>query len=289
MDKQPSANAPPGIMSIPSNSNYIFLPFVYFLPADLIAKCPTLRKLPRKIREVIYDDGWQTVVESDQFLSEIMDAGAALAFPHFGFGGWKEHYTGYCPVWKLSYAIPLWCRLLDTEIGWNLQALMNIPSTQSIPFFTPEYIAEITSRVVKRGIGEEGWQPILDIVREMPCDEDFEKQNTNVRKDFLRKWYHTRSKKVKTVSLEKCLEDDEGGIYYIPDKRQNIEATVIAKDFSERFFAALPERDREILQLRHDGFTYAEIADRLGYANHSGVIKRMKVIEKQFKQFQKEQ
>lgn len=26
--------------------------------------------------------------------------------PHFGFGGWKEHYTGYCPVWQLSYVLP---------------------------------------------------------------------------------------------------------------------------------------------------------------------------------------
>ena len=35
----------------------------------------------------------------------------------------------------------------------------------------------------------------------MPCDEDFEKWDTNVRKDFLRKWYHTRSKRVQTCLL----------------------------------------------------------------------------------------
>ena len=42
---------------------------------------------------------------------------------------------------------------------------------------------------------------MLEAVREMPCDEDFDPWDTNARKDFLRKWYHTRSKKVQTVSL----------------------------------------------------------------------------------------
>lgn len=40
-------------------------------------------------------------------MNEVMDAVASLAFPHFDFGGWKEHYTGWCPVWRLPYALPL--------------------------------------------------------------------------------------------------------------------------------------------------------------------------------------
>ena len=47
-------------------------------------------------------------MQSDAFLNEVMDAVASLTFPHFGFGGWKEHYTGWCPVWRLSYSLPLW-------------------------------------------------------------------------------------------------------------------------------------------------------------------------------------
>jgi hypothetical protein len=52
----------------------------------------------------------------------------------------------------------------------------------------------------KTYIVEQGWQPLLDIVREMACYEDFEEWNTRVRIDFLGKWYHTRVKKVKTFS-----------------------------------------------------------------------------------------
>lgn len=280
---------PHKFISIASDSNFMYLPLVYFLPEDLISKCPILSTMPRKARDIIYSGPWQEIVNGDAFLKEIMDAAAALAFPHFGFGGWKEHYAGDCPVWRLSYALPVWAKLLEAEIGWGLQALMLIPSSTEIPYFTSGYINYVMERVVKRGIKEQGWQPVLDVVREFPCDEDFEKWNTNVRKDFQRKWYHTRSKKVKTVSLEQLLEDDDGGIYYVPDRSQNIEVTVIAKDFSERFLASLPDKEREILQLRHDGFTHAEIADRLGYANHSGVIKRMQAIEKKFKAYQQEQ
>jgi len=222
----------------------------------------------------------------DAFLKEIMDATASLAFPHFGFGGWKEHYTGYSPVWRLSYSLPIWAKLIEEETGWGLQALFNMKPGTQIPFADADHIRELFGKVVKQAIEEQGWQPILDVVREMPCDEDFESWDTNVRKDFLRKWYHTRSKKVQAVSLEEMMEgDDDGSIFYIPDATQNVEAYVIAKDFAERFLATLSEKDRQIVQLRQDGYSYVEVADKLRYKNHSGVIKRIGVIEKKFEEY----
>jgi len=230
------------------------------------------------------------MIKSDQFLNEIMDAVSALAFPHFGFRGWKEHYTGYCPVWKLSYSLPLWARLFEEETGWGLQQLFRLPPTDIIPFFDPDYIRSIMERVVKRGIAEENWQPILDVIKEMPCDEDFENWETNVRIDFIRKWYHTRSKKVQTVSLEECLEgDDEHGVLYVEDKSANFEDYVIADDFYERFKTQLSDKDMKILELRVMGFTYKEVAEKLGYKNHSGVIKRIKAITEKFEEYEDSQ
>ena len=280
---------PPKFMEIAYDSNLRYMPLVYLLPEEMIAKCPTLRILPRKIREVVYNADMLAVVESDQFLNEIADAVAALTFPHFGFGGWKEHYTGYFPVWKLSYVLPIWARVLNSEIGWDLQALFLIEHTTPIPFFAMDYIKDLISRIVKRAIAEEGWQPILDVVKEMPCEEDFMDWNTNVRADFLRKWYHTRSKKVQMISLDACLEDEEHGIYEIEDKSASFEDEVVAEDFCNRFKARLSEKDMKILELRVEGFTYEEIADRLGYKNHSGVIKRIRAIEKEFIRYEDEQ
>lgn len=265
-----------------------YLPMVYFLPQELLSKCPTLSKLPRNLAALSALQSALALLQSDNYLEEIMDASAALAFPHFGFPGWKEHYTGHFPVWRLSYAMPLWAKGIERETGWGLQMLFNLPRDSVIPFFNSDYVNAVFELVVKRTIIEQGWQPVLEVIREMPCEEDFEDWNTNVRKSFIRRWYHTRSKKVQSVSLEAILEDGEGGLWQAPDVTQNVDEALAAQDYVERFFAKLSERDRAILQLRMDGFTHVQIAERLGYANHSGVIKRMQKIQKAFETYQQE-
>ena len=238
--------------------------------------------------EITRSDMHIDTIGSDIFLKEIMEAIAALVFPHFGFRGWKEHYSENSPVWKLAYNIPLWVKSLEAEIGWGLQKLFLTKPDATIPFFDPDYIKDVVSRLVKRGIEKDNWQPVLDTCREMPCDEDFEKWNTNVRTDFLRKWYHTRSKNVQMISLDACLEDEEHGIFEIEDKSTNFEDEVVAEDFYQRFKARLSQKDMEILELRVEGFTYEEIADKLGYKNHSGVIKRIRAIEKEFIRYEQQ-
>ena len=138
-------------------------------------------------------------------------------------------------------------------------------------------------------IEEQGWGPMLDVVREMPCAEDFEPWDTNVRKDFLRKWYHTRSKKVKTVSLEACMEDEDSGIHAIADPAaEDFTEQVAGEDFCQRFKATLARKDMAILELRVEGYGYQEIADKLGYKTHSAVVKRMEAIKRRFIQYEEE-
>jgi len=270
---------------IPADSNLRYMPLVYFLPKDLLYKFPTLRTLPRNLRKILESEILTEQVNSDLFLNEIMDAGAALAFPHFDFGGWKEHYTGYCPVWQLSYAIPLWLDLLDKEIDLNLQTLFDLGV---VPFFQPNYVFMIMERVVGRGIYEQNWQPILDVVREMPCDEDFEKWDTNVRKSFRRKWYHTRSKRFQFESLESGLDNGDFSALQVADNTADFCESVEGEDYVERFKMRLSQKDMEILELRVNGHTYEEIADKLGYKNHSGVLKRMRIIAELFEKHEDE-
>ncbi len=87
----------------------------------------------------------------------------------------------------------------------------------------------------------------------MPCDEDFEKWDANVRKDFFRKWYHTRSKKVKTVSLEECMEDENSKIHSLPASDGDFTEQVERDDFCQRFKATLSDKDMAILELRVGG------------------------------------
>jgi hypothetical protein len=192
-------------------------------------------------------------------------------------------------AWKFAYTIPVWAKALKEETGWDLQFLFDLPKDYQIPFFNMEYVRETMREVAKRGIAEQDWQPILDVVREIPCKEDFERWDTNVRKDFLRKWYHTRSKRVQMVSLEACIANKKDSIHEMTADSTYIPESVEAEDFCERFKERLTEKDMAILELRVDGYTYEEIADKLNYKNHSGVIKRMQSITKEFLEYENEQ
>ena len=101
-------------MTVPSAT----YPWSICSPYDLLVRCPTLRKLPCSMGALNTSE-WGEVIGSAAFYNEIMDAVASLAFPHFGFGGWKEHYTGWCPVWRLSYALPLWAKGVERVRGWG--------------------------------------------------------------------------------------------------------------------------------------------------------------------------
>ena len=276
------------VYQFPYDSPVRYLPLVYMLPLDLLSRFPTLRRLPRSMGALNASPEWAEVILSDAFLNEAMDAVASLAFPYFGFGGWKEHYTGFSPVWRLSYALPLWAKGVEQVRGWGVQALFALPPDFEIPFFDPEDVRGVMKQVVEQAIEEQGWGPVLEVVREIPCDEDFEKWDTNVRRDFLRKWYHTRSKRVQTVSLEGCMEDEGSSIHSLPAPEGDFTERVEAEDFCQRFKATLSEKDMAILELRVEGYTYEEIADRLGYKTHSGVIKRMEAVKKQFIQYEEE-
>ena len=81
-------------VTFPFDSNIRYLPLVYLIPEDEIVRYPTLNALPRCLSEIAASEPMMDLLDSDAFLKDIMDATAALAFPHFGFGGWKEHYTG---------------------------------------------------------------------------------------------------------------------------------------------------------------------------------------------------
>ncbi len=277
---------PSQTIRIPRDSNLRYLPLVYLIPAELMSRCPTLMKIPRNPYQVLQSNDWLDFIDSDPFLDEIMDAVAALVFPYFGFCGWKEHYTGDFPVWRLSYSMPLWAKGVEQEIGWNLQRLFQLPRNAEIVFLPDEQINALFEKVVKKVIEEQGWQPMLNVLHELPCEEDFEYQRTSVRTDFIRKWYHTRSKKVQFVSLERFREknwdSDDDRLFYVPDPRLHLEEFVCAKIDAERFLASLPEKERRIVQMREEGYTYTEIAVELGFANHSSVIKRMKGIKKKY-------
>lgn len=275
-------------LEVPGSHYINYLPFFYLIPEDMMARFPTLSTLPRCFGDIPSSDEHLDTVESMMFANEISDAIATLVFSHFGVRGWLEHYSADSPVWKLAYCLPYWLKALKDEVGWSLQTLFNAPRRMVMPFLSHEQVNNVMGCVVKRAIRDNNLQSVFDIVKKMPCEEDFEKWDTQVRIDFLRHWYHYRSTNVQSVSLEACLEDEEHAIHDIEDTTENIEDTAVAEDYYQRFKERLSEKDMQILQMRVDGFTYEEIAKTLGYKNHSGVIKRMQSITKAFIKYEEE-
>ena len=139
------------------------------------------------------------------------------------------------------------------------------------------YLRHIVPNVMKKHRMDE----IIQVAREYPCFEDFDFRKSNQKTDFIRKWYHTRTRHPMT-SLEEFQEayaDAHGGQEYEePDPSQNVEETVVAQAVVDQFKATLSEKDMQILELRMSGDTLEGIAEKLGYKNHSGVLKRIRKI-----------
>lgn len=124
-------------------------------------------------------------------------------------------------------------------------------------------------------------QEIIACGREYRCFEDFDYRDSQQKKAFYRRWYHMRTQHPQ-ISLEGYQEDYEakhnGEAWDVPDEGAQTERTVLGQVNVEQFLKTLSEKDQQILELRMREYSLDEIAKKLGYQNHSGVLKRIKKI-----------
>ena len=69
---------------------------------------------------------------------------------------------------------------------------------------------------------------------------------------------------------------------------QNTEERILSEVMVKQFMESLSEKDRKILNMRMEGYSQKEIAQRLGYSNHSGVQKRITKIGLAYQEFTKD-
>jgi hypothetical protein len=106
---------------------------------------------------------------------------------------------------------------------------------------------------------------IMDAVRSHRIEDDFSDRWSFAREDFERK-LHGRRRRVKVAFVE------------IPDTNpvQGPESEVVGNLVTNDFLGLLDVRNQQIVVLLNSGYTsQTEIADILGYANHSAVAKRL--------------
>lgn len=107
------------------------------------------------------------------------------------------------------------------------------------------------------------------------------------KRDFMRTWDHSRT--AEHISLEDMLEHDASingeQLYDIADPRGEFESTVLTEQSMEQFKGKLTEQDKSILQLRYEGHSLKEIAERVGFKSPSAVSKRIEKLTVQYKDF----
>lgn len=116
---------------------------------------------------------------------------------------------------------------------------------------------------------------ILDAVRSHRVEDDFSDRWSYAKEDFERKLYNKRNKvRVRFVEITDTIP--------VQGPETEVEDALVYADF----LALLDERDRQVVVLLNSGTTkLTDVANILGYANHSAVSKRLKRIRQQAKRF----
>lgn len=133
-----------------------------------------------------------------------------------------------------------------------------------------EEAAAMVRRTVDKADVDGRLRGIIDAVRSNRVEDDFSDRWTYEREDFERKLYNKRSK-VRVHFVE--LTDK------IPV--QSPETEIIDRTVFGDFLTLLDERDRKVVVLLYSGYTkLTDIAQMMGYANHSPISKRLTEIRK---------
>ena len=128
--------------------------------------------------------------------------------------------------------------------------------------------AEFVRDTVDAADGAGRLRGILDAVRSHRVEDDFSPHWTYAREDFERKLYRKRNKvKVRFVELTDTIPV------------QSPETEIVDRLVFNDFLALLDPKEREVVVLLRSGTTkLTEIADIMGYRNHSPISKRIKQI-----------
>ena len=84
---------------------------------------------------------------------------------------------------------------------------------------------------------------------------------------------------------EQCKQYYDDIDWEVPDPISSFEEEVEVRVDVNKFLSTLEDKDKQILQMRAEGYTAQEIADRLGYKTHSVVVKRIKKLGNQYQEF----
>jgi len=263
-----------------------YLPIVYLIP-DEIAEKRGLADFPRDPYIAATEDKWLDVYNSNYFQMNLMDTISWMMWQHLGIRGGIENYSIRNPISIMVYDLGMWVWLL-AEVGIDLDTLSALPHGKEIPFLTMEESSEICNALANAFWNHPDlkMRKVHEIVSTHRSHDDYSSRPSHAKMDFHRHYYHTRAKTKVEPIISGYDEDGEEEIVYAP-YTPNEFAEVEFRIWFDGFLEQLSEKDQQIIKLLEQGYTQEEIAEMLGYANHSGVTKRIMYIRKALTDFKK--
>ena len=263
---------------------FTFLPLFYLIPKEFLEK-RGLGGYPRDPMEFAENPEWTAAYYSKVFQVQLMDIWAQMMWQALGIRGGFDCYSTNDPFVRMAVDLPFWAALSE-KLGMSTDLLAMLPEKIQATHFTQGQASQHCAAMAAYlwALPQLNLSKIREVVETHRSHDDYANRYSNIKVDFYRKYYHTRSKWAKTVPLEE--ETDDTTIYgHTPNQFAEAEYTMWLDSFCKR----LNKKDAQIVHLLNQGYTQQEIADILGYANHSGVSKRIsKYIRPAMTQYRKE-
>ena len=261
--------------------NAEFIPMYYFIPRRILVACGAeLNALPRNPQKILRNKAACDLIESDLFRLLIVDAVAYMVWPYMGFTEYMEFYSGDDPAWRFAHSPEIWVQeLIDQGILPTAESFLRQADEEF--GYVPEAEIDAALRfIVPQAMERYRMGEVIQIAQEYRCFEDFDFRKSNQKTDFIRQWYHTRTRHpmVSLEGFQEAYTENNGQAWDMPDPSQDVQEAVASQAMVDQFKATLSAKDMAILEMRMQGYTLEEIAEKFGYQNHSGVLKRIRKI-----------
>ena len=215
-----------------------------------------------------------------------------MIWPAFEVKAKLESFSGHDPLWKMARGIQWWEESLEILTNSSPSDLLVMDESTEMPWLTVDHSTLLFPILATQAIERYQLRPIIEAVKEIRCIEDFDARSSRAKIDFYRKWYHSQTKHP-MISLEGFLKqtgksgnvDSLGPMRRAADTQESLEESIFRCLDAESFLQALPDQDREIIELRKQGWTQGEIAEHLKYHTHSAVSKRIAAIAQRYRDF----
>ena len=273
--------------------NSELIPGFLFLPMEIL-ECfpPEAMRISRRVQDLLWDPKTISTVESS-FFEHVVACGFSMLSWH-AMGQPEETPESYSfddPAYLFSSTPSIWILMLekldyikDAEEWAILFSRFDI----ILGFLTMDFVVSVMEHYVPLIMDQFHMRETIRIARENPCHEDFSKALSTQKRDFLRKWNHSRAK-TEVLSLDALQQDAEvqqSSLRWEPaDLEPSIEEIALDRVVADQFLDTLSETDRKILEMRNLGYNLTEISEKLGFKTHSAVQKRIQKLGRGFEIF----